>query len=128
MSDCPLAAMLRAYRDQCQPERVETLTRNGLRQFPADPLRPVVLGLVLADAGRGDEAPAIPAGPPAARRSWSVCLHRVTPHVERTCRSTQFAIILTQPAEIRQNAEARTARSCPTHSESHGERPHSLRR
>jgi hypothetical protein len=70
-----------------------------------------------------------PARPPHARRSWSVCLHRVTPHVERTRRSTQFAIILTQPAETRQNAEVRTARrGCSPHSEPHGERPQSPRR
>jgi hypothetical protein len=66
-SDCALAAMLRAYRGQCQPERVETLTRNSLRRFPADPLWPVMLGRVLSDAGRGDEALAILAGPAAAR-------------------------------------------------------------
>lgn len=65
--DYALAAMVRAYRDQRQPERAETLARDGLRRFPADPLWPVLLGLVLADAGRGDEALAVLASPAAAR-------------------------------------------------------------
>jgi biofilm PGA synthesis protein PgaA len=62
-----LAAMVRAYRDQRQSERAEMLARDGLRRFPADPLWPVLLGLVLADAGRGDEALAVLAAPAAAR-------------------------------------------------------------
>jgi len=65
--DYALAAMVRAYRDQRRPERAEMLARDGLRRFPADPLWPVLLGLVLADAGRGDDALAVLAGPTAAR-------------------------------------------------------------
>jgi biofilm PGA synthesis protein PgaA len=63
-----LLAIVRAYRDARQFERAAELARAGLRRFPAEPVWPILLALVLADAGHGDEALAVLASP-AARRA-----------------------------------------------------------
>jgi biofilm PGA synthesis protein PgaA len=51
-----LLDMTRAYRDQRRFEAAERLARQGMRRFPGNPDWPVLLALVLADSGRGEEA------------------------------------------------------------------------
>ncbi len=65
--DYALAAMVRAYRDQRRFDQAVALARDGLRRFPSDPVWPLLLGLALADDGRGDDALAVLAGPAASR-------------------------------------------------------------
>ena len=61
-SDAPdyaLIAATRANRDIRQYEEAEKLAREGARRFPSDPFWPVVLSLILSDAGRSQDALAI---------------------------------------------------------------------
>jgi biofilm PGA synthesis protein PgaA len=65
--DYALLAATRAYRDLKRYDAAERLARQGLRRFPDQAVWPVLLSLVLTDAGRPKEALEILAGPTARR-------------------------------------------------------------
>jgi biofilm PGA synthesis protein PgaA len=66
-----LLAMTRAYRDLKRFDRAEALARGGERRFPGEPVWIVMLGLILADAGKGEAALAVLASPAAqAAPGW----------------------------------------------------------
>jgi biofilm PGA synthesis protein PgaA len=60
--------MARAYRDQKRYDRAEALAREGLRRFPGDTVWPILLGLVMVDAGKAEAALTLLASP-AGRRA-----------------------------------------------------------
>ena len=62
-----LLAVVRAYRDQKQFMRAATLARQGFKRFPDETVWPILLALILADSGDGDQALAVLAGPAAQR-------------------------------------------------------------
>jgi biofilm PGA synthesis protein PgaA len=62
-----LLAATRAYRDVKNAAAAERLARQGLQRFPQGPNWPLILSLVLSDAGRTDEALAFLAEPTALR-------------------------------------------------------------
>ena len=62
-----LLAATRAYRDVQRTGDAERLARQGAARFPEQPTWPLVLSLVLSDAGRTDEALAILRQPAASR-------------------------------------------------------------
>jgi biofilm PGA synthesis protein PgaA len=63
-----LLAVVRAYRDQKRYDRAEALAREGLWRFPNETVWPILLGLVMADAGKGEAALTVLASP-AGRRA-----------------------------------------------------------
>ena len=65
--DYALLAATRAYRDLRSYEIAERLARDGARRFPADTVWPLLLSLVLSDAGRTAEALEVLRTPAAAR-------------------------------------------------------------
>ena len=65
--DYALLAATRAYRDVQRTADAERLARQGAARFPEQPTWPIVLSLVLSDAGRTDEALAILRQPAALR-------------------------------------------------------------
>src|SRR5262249_4031126 len=64
-----LLAAARAYRDLHRYGDAERLARQGLERFPAQTVWPLLLSLVLSDAGRSSEALAILKSPAALRAS-----------------------------------------------------------
>jgi biofilm PGA synthesis protein PgaA len=68
-----LLAATRAYRDVQRTGDAERLARQGAARFPEQPTWPLMLSLVLSDAGRTDEAlvtlrqPAVSRAPPVER-------------------------------------------------------------
>jgi biofilm PGA synthesis protein PgaA len=69
--DYALLAATRAYRDLHRYDTAERLARQGLARFPQQTVWPLLLSLVLSDAGRPREALAI-LDQPAARRAAPV--------------------------------------------------------
>jgi biofilm PGA synthesis protein PgaA len=69
--DYALLAATRAYRDLHRYEEAARLARQGLERFPKQTVWPLLLSLVLSDAGRSTEALAI-LDQPAARRASPV--------------------------------------------------------
>ncbi len=65
--DYALLAASRAYRDLKRYDAAERLARQGLRRFPDQTAWPVLLSLVLTDAGRPAAALEILSGPVAQR-------------------------------------------------------------
>ena len=65
--DYALLAATRAYRDLRTYTAAERLARDGARRFPADTVWPLLLSLVLSDAGRTVEALEVLRTPNAAR-------------------------------------------------------------
>jgi len=65
--DYALLAATRAYRDLRRYDDAARLARDGERRFPDDPVWPLVLSLVLSDAGRTGEALAVLKTPGARR-------------------------------------------------------------
>ena len=65
--DYALLAATRAYRDLGHYDDAARLAREGLRRFPADTVWPLLLSLVLSDAGRTAEALDVLRQPAAAR-------------------------------------------------------------
>jgi biofilm PGA synthesis protein PgaA len=71
--DYALLAATRAYRDLGRYDEAARLAREGQRRFPGDTVWPIVLSLVLSDAGRTAEAldvlrtPAAQRAPPVER-------------------------------------------------------------
>ena len=66
--DYALLAATRAYRDLHRYEEAARLAQQGLERFPKQTVWPLLLSLVLSDAGRATEALAI-LDQPAARRA-----------------------------------------------------------
>jgi biofilm PGA synthesis protein PgaA len=66
-SDRELLGAARAARDQKRYDDAERLARRGLERFPDQPVWPLLLALVLADAGRPNDAVALLGQPPAQR-------------------------------------------------------------
>jgi biofilm PGA synthesis protein PgaA len=69
-SDAPdyaLIAATRANRDIRNYAEAERLAREGLRRFPGEPLWPVLLSLILSDAGRPQDSLAMLKTPAASR-------------------------------------------------------------
>jgi biofilm PGA synthesis protein PgaA len=62
-----LLAATRAYRDQRQYDAAEKLAQSGAARFPGNPSWPILLSLILSDAGRADQALETLASPAAAR-------------------------------------------------------------
>lgn len=54
--DYALLAATRAYRDLARFPEAEALARQGARRFPTDDVWPLLLSLILSDAGKTDEA------------------------------------------------------------------------
>lgn len=79
--DYVLLAATRAYRDLRRYDDAAVLAREGMRRFPAEPVWPLLLSLVLSDAGKTAEALEILKQPDAARarRRSSVCWCRPMP-------------------------------------------------
>jgi biofilm PGA synthesis protein PgaA len=69
--DDALLAATRAYRDLKRYDDAERQARLGLRRFPDQPIWPLLLALVLTDAGRPQDA-LILLGQPAAQRASPV--------------------------------------------------------
>lgn len=67
--DYALLAVTRAYRDLGRYHDTARLAREGQRRFPTEPVWPLVLSLVLSDAGRSAEALEVLRMPAAARAS-----------------------------------------------------------
>ena len=67
--DYALIAATRANRDIRNYGEAERLAREGLRRFPDESLWPVLLSLILSDAGRPQEALALLKTPAATRAS-----------------------------------------------------------
>jgi biofilm PGA synthesis protein PgaA len=65
--DYALLAAARAYRDVRRYRDAEKLARQGLKRFPDQTTWPLLLALVLADAGRPKEALEVLSGPEAQR-------------------------------------------------------------
>jgi biofilm PGA synthesis protein PgaA len=69
--DYAMLAATRGYRDLRRYDDAERLARQGQQRFPAQPAWPMLLSLVLSDAGRTREALAI-LQEPAARRAPAI--------------------------------------------------------
>jgi biofilm PGA synthesis protein PgaA len=67
--DYALLAATRAYRDLGRYDEAARLAREGARRFPGDTVWPLVLSLVLSDAGRTTEALEVLRTPAAQRAS-----------------------------------------------------------
>jgi biofilm PGA synthesis protein PgaA len=65
--DYALLAATRAYRDLRRYDDAERLARQGMQRFPNDTVWPLVLSLVLSDAGKTAEALAVLRQPAAQR-------------------------------------------------------------
>jgi biofilm PGA synthesis protein PgaA len=71
--DYALLAATRAYRDLHRYDDAARLARQGMQRFPAEPVWPLLLSLVLSDQGNGKEAlavlrsPAVQSAPPVER-------------------------------------------------------------
>ena len=81
--DYALLAAARAYRDLRLYVNAEKLARAGVKRFPDQTVWPLLLSLVLADAGRPEEALQI-LGHEARAPPSSGCSRRATPGAGRT--------------------------------------------
>lgn len=103
-----LLAVTRAYRDLKQFDKAAELARSGNQRFPAETVWPILLALILADAGKASEAlamletPTARRAPPVERQLASAYVMRRSGRPFDALRDYE-AVLLHDPT----NAEAR---------------------